>query len=173
MTIVRLLCAAVITCAITSANAQEHEFPKPGKEHALLKQREGTWDATMNAMGKQEKGTYVVKMDLGGLWLTSNYEGEFMGTKFQGRGYDSYDAATKKFTGVWLDSFSTTPMTMTGTYDEAKKTMTMTGVGPGVAGPQTKHVMVTEMPDANTMNFTMFMGDQKEPAFTIVYKRKK
>jgi hypothetical protein len=28
------------------------------------------------------------------------------------------------------------------------------------------------MPDDNTINFAMFMGDGKDPAFTIVYKRK-
>ena len=29
-------------------------------------------------------------MDLGGLWLTSNFEGDFGGMKFQGRGFDQY-----------------------------------------------------------------------------------
>jgi hypothetical protein len=112
-------------------------------------------------------------MDLGDLWLSCNFEGEFPGMKFSGRGFDTYDATKKKYIGVWMDSFSTTPLVTEGTYDEARKTMTMSGVGPGVAGPQTKHVMTTEMPDNDTINFKMYMGDTKEPSFTIVYKRKK
>jgi len=32
---------------------------------------------------------------------------------------------------------------------------------------------LSAMPDDNTINFSMFMGDGKDPAFTIVYKRKK
>jgi hypothetical protein len=29
------------------------------------------------------------------------------------------------------------------------------------------------MPDDNTINFSMYIGDGKDPAFTIVYKRRK
>jgi hypothetical protein len=65
------------------------------------------------------------------------------------------------------------PMVMEGTYDKEKKTLTLTGEGPGMDGKPTKQKSVSEMPDDNTINFSMYMGDTKEPAFTIVYKRKK
>ena len=42
-----------------------------------------------------------------------------------------------------------------------------------LTGKPTKHKTVSEMPDDNTINFAMYMGDAKEPMFTIVYKRKK
>jgi hypothetical protein len=68
---------------------------------------------------------------------------------------------------------STSPMVMEGTYDKAKKTLTMVGDGPGMDGKPVKHRTVSEMPDDDTINFSMYMGDAKDPMFTIVYKRKK
>jgi hypothetical protein len=68
---------------------------------------------------------------------------------------------------------STVPMTMEGTYDQAKKTMIMIGEAPGMDGKMAKHRIVSVMPDDNTIDFAMYVGDAKEPAFTILYKRKK
>jgi hypothetical protein len=134
---------------------------------------EGKWDTTMTMAGQASKGTANYKMDLGGLWLASTFESSMMGEKFSGRGFDTFDAGKKKYVGVWFDSMSTTPMTMEGNYDAATKTMTMIGEAPGMDGKMTKHRMVTTMPDNDTMNFSMYAGDAKEPAFTILYKRKK
>src|SRR5262249_31409183 len=78
--------------------------PKPGPELEHLKQLVGVWDATVSVGGK---GTMTYKMDLGGLWLVSEYEGEFGDQKFQGRGLDTYDSAKKKYVTVWADSMST------------------------------------------------------------------
>jgi hypothetical protein len=111
-------------------------------------------------------------MDLGGLWLVSAFEGSIGGQRFSGRGFDSYDATKKKFVGVWFDSMSTTPMVMEGTYNAATKTLTMVGEGPGMDGKPVKHRAVSVMPDDNTINFSMYMGDTNEPTFTILYKRK-
>jgi hypothetical protein len=86
---------------------------------------------------------------------------------------DSYDPGRKKFVSVWVDNMSTSPMVMEGTYDPAKKALTMTGEGPGADGKPTRYRSVTETPDENTQVFHMYMGDAKEPAFTIVYKRRK
>lgn len=174
MTILRALFAANLAIVLTAPGARaQFEPPKPGPEHAYLKRMEGNWDTTMKMAGQESKGTAVFKMDLGGLWLASTFDGSVMGQKFTGRGYDTYDAAKKKFVSIWLDSMSTTPMLMEGTYDEAKKTLTMIGDAPGMDGKMTKHKAVSTMPDDNTINFAMYMGDVKEPAFTIVYKRKK
>lgn len=174
MKAIRSISAVVMTAAFAglTVNAQP-PTPKPGPEHAVLKKMEGTWDTTMKMGPMESKGTATYKMDLGGLWLASTFEGEMGGAKFSGRGFDSYDEGKKKYVGVWVDSMSTTPMVMEGTYDKAKKTMTMYGEGPGMEGPKTKHKFVSEMPDDNTVHFSMYMGDGKEPAFTILYKRKK
>ena len=172
MTTVRTLFAiALIAAAGTRATAQD--LPKPGPEHDVLKKWVGNWDATITMMGMESKGTSTYKLELGGLWLTSNFEGEFGGMKLSGRGMDSYDAGKKKYVGVWVDSFSTTAMTLEGTFDKEKKTLSMMGEGPGEGGKLTKYKMVTTWKDEDTVNFAMYMGDVKEPGFTIVYKRKK
>jgi len=173
MTTVRSLFAlALLILAGTTATSQDFP-PKPGPEHEMLKKWEGTWDATMTMMGKDSKCSATYKMELGGLWLMSSFEGDLGGMKFSGRGMDSYDATKKKFVGIWVDSFSTSPMTLEGTYDKEKKTLTMAGEGPGEGGKNMKYKAVTVWNDDDTATFTMYMADAKEPAFTIVYKRKK
>ena len=49
----------------------------------------------------------------------------------------------------------------------------MTGDGTGMDGKPAKWKSVSVMPDDDTMKMTMYVGDAKEPMFTIVYKRKK
>ncbi len=173
MKTVLTFCAVVATTVFVTPNIQAQESPKPGPEHEMLKKMEGVWDATMKFEGMSSKGTMTYKMELGGLWLVSTFEGEFAGAKFSGRGLDSYDARKKKFVTVWVDSMITTPLILEGTYDQAKKTMTMVGDGLGPDGKPTKWKSVTVMADENSIHFGMYFGDAKEPAFTIEYKRKK
>jgi hypothetical protein len=127
----------------------------------------------MRFEGMESKGTVTYKMELGGLWLTSSLDSEFDGMKFQGRGMDSYDPVKKKYVAVWLDSMSTVPMFMEGTFDPATKTMTMTGEGRGMDGKPAQHKAVSQWKDDDTFQFSMYVGDAKEPGFTIVYKRRK
>ena len=73
---------------------------------------------------------------------------------------------------VWVDNMVTSPLLMEGTYDKDKKQMTMTGDGPSPAGT-VKFKSVTTFTDDDNVAFDMYAGDAKDPAFTIVYKRKK
>ena len=134
---------------------------------------EGTWDTTMKFAGMESKGSAVYKVELGGLWLSSTFKGDIGGMAFEGKGYDTYDAGKKKYIGIWMDSMSTAPMHLEGTYDKDKKTLTMSGDAAGPDGKPAKHTTVTEYKDEDTVLFSMFMGDGKEPMFTITYKRKK
>ena len=127
----------------------------------------------MKAEGKEHKGTAVFKAELGGLWVASTLESDMGKEKYYGRGMDTYDAKKKKYVSYWFDSMGTTPLSMEGTYDKATKTLTMAGEGPGMDGKPAKYKAVSVMPDDNTINFSMYMGDAKEPAFTIVYKKRK
>ena len=164
---------AGFVAAMLAVPAGAQEAPKPGPEFDMLKRLVGTWDTTMKAGGMEFKGTVTYKLDLGGLWLTSTLESDLGGQKFSGRGFDTYDAGKKKYVSVWLDSMSTGPVLMEGTFDPAKKALTMAGEGPGPDGKPIKYRSVSEMPDDDTILFTMYMGDGKEPGFTITYKRKK
>jgi Protein of unknown function (DUF1579) len=174
MKALRLLCVAAVAGLILPPGARAQEQPKPGPEHEVLKKLEGTWDATMKMMGMESKGTMVWKMDLGGLWLSSSFEGEFGGAKFYGKGFDSYDGTKKKYTSVWVDSMSGSPMTMEGTFDKDTKTLTMAGEGPGPDGKPMKFKMVSEMKDDDNILSKMTMGEGGAAmSFEIVYKRKK
>jgi hypothetical protein len=174
MTMLRSAYALVLTAAVAgSVGHAQPPSPKPGPEVEMLKKLVGTWDCTIDMGGQKSKGSAVYKSDLGGLWVASTFEGEMMGMKFSGRGYDTYDEGKKKYVGVWMDSMSTLPMVMEGTYDKASRTMTMIGDAPGPDGKMAKHKIVTKMPDDNTMDFAMYMGDSKDVMFTIQYKRKK
>ena len=150
--------------------------PQPGAEHQKLKELEGTWDAVIKMGPDESKGTVSYKMDLGGLWLVSDFQGDFGGQKFTGKGLDGYDPIRKKYVGLWVDSMSTSPVVSEGTYDKDGKVLTMTGEGPGPDGKPMKYKLTTEHKDKDTMLFTMFGPgpDGKEgPMFTISYKRRK
>ena len=167
---------ACLAALLVGAVGLAQEPPQPGPEHKKLKELEGTWDCIMKMGPEESKAVATYKMDLGGLWLVSEFEGDFGGMKFRGRGLDTYDAAKKKHVALWADSMSTTPMIMEGTYDKDKKTITMTGEGPGMDGKPTKFKSVVEYKDDDSMVFTLSSPDKdgKDQAMiTISYKRKK
>lgn len=152
------------------------EPPKPGPEHDRLKRMVGTWQATIKLGDQESHGTMTYKMALGGLWLASEFEGEFGGMKFSGRGLDTYDPAKKKYVQVWADSMSTSPMLLEGTVDKEGKVLTSVGEGPGINGPQTKYQNTLEQKDDDTLIMTMgTLGQDGKSTvmFSITYKRKK
>jgi hypothetical protein len=167
-----LLLAAFAATARLTAQAPE---VKPGPEHELLKESEGTWDATIKMMGGDSKGTETCKMGLNGLWLLEHFKAELGGMPFEGRGATSYDATKKKYVGVWIDSMATSPMVSEGTYDKKTKTMTMVGAMPMPDGKTTKATMTTVYTDKDAKTFTLTAAgpDGKEvEMLQITYKRR-
>jgi len=176
MRTVRLSLIACAVAALLVPAAASQEPPKPGPEHERLKRMEGVWEATMKMGDQESKGTMKYKMALGGLWLASEFEGEFGGMKFQGRGLSTYDAVKKKYIEVWADSMSTSPMLMEGTYDKAGKVLTSTGEGPGIDGPNTKYKSTLELKDNDTLVMTMATtgkDGKSNEMMTATFKRKK
>jgi hypothetical protein len=162
---------ALMLALVPGMRAQE--FAKPGPEHQLLQKKEGTWDTTMKANDMEFKGTITYKMVLGGLWLSGSMESDLGGQKFYGKSMDTYDAGKKKYVGYWFDSMGTTPLMMEGSYDKDRKTLTMAGKGPGKDGQPTTWRSVSQITDADTVLMSMYVGDGKEPMFTVLYKRRK
>jgi hypothetical protein len=151
--------------------------PQPGPEHSHLKAQEGTWDCVcIAADGKRSKAISTSKMECGGLWLVSDFKGEFDGKPFQGKGLDSYDPATKKYVGVWVDSMVTKPMLIEGTRDAATKTTTSIGEAPGPDGKPMKIRFISKEVDNDHHTFEMYMigADGKDTKMmTIEYTRQK
>jgi hypothetical protein len=94
------------------------------------------------------------------------------GQKFYGKGLDTYDAGKKKFVGYFFDSMGTTPLVMEGTYNKQKKALILVGQGPGMDGKLTTWRSVSRMPDNDTIEMSMYVGDGQEPMFSVTYKRK-
>ena len=169
----RTFTIVAMTAVLAAPAFAQPEAPKPGPEHEMLKKKEGTWTTVMKANGAEFKGSVTFKMELGGLWLVGSLETDLGGQKFYGKSLDTYDAKSKKFVGVWADSMGTRPMNMEGTYDEAKKALTSTADAPGPDGKPAKWKSVTTTKDDDNFEMQMFVGDGKEPMFTVTYTRKK
>ena len=152
------------------------EIVKPGPEHAKLAELVGTWDAVMNMGGEKSKATATYKSICGGLWVSSDFEGDLGGLKFQGHGLDGYDPHKKQYVGVWVDSMSGAPMNFAGDYDAKTKLLVMTGEAPGMDGKPQKFKNTTEHKDKDHFTFKMYMvqpDGTEQLAFSIDYTRKK
>lgn len=168
-----LTCLAVLSVPVLGFSQQP---VVTGPEQDKLTQLEGVWDATIKLGDAESKGTLTYKVDLGGLWLVSEFQGEIGGAKFAGRGLDSYDPVRKKYISLWADSNAPVPVILEGTFDKEGKVQTMTGEGPGPDGKPQKFQSVTRYVDKNTFHWTMY-----EPApdgkmvelLKISYKRRK
>lgn len=158
-------------------------MPKPGPEHQLFKEDEGTWDATVEtfmtpgAPPAVSKGVEVNTIGCGGLCLITDFKGEMMpGQTFHGHGTAVYDPAKKKYVGSWTDSMSTGLMVSEGVYDPAKKTSTSWMEAPDMTGKVVKMKGVVEYKEGGTRVFTMYSPgpDGKETAgMRITYTRRK
>jgi hypothetical protein len=175
-----LLLSALLlaACKSTTAAPTPTDNPmavKPGPEHALLAKMAGTWKAEVHMEGSEpETGTMESRLELGGLWLTSRFESEMMGSPFEGRDLFGYDVFKKRYVACWTDSWSAYMVASEGTYDEAARTFTMSGdsIDP-MTGSMVKMINVTKLVDDDHMLFSMHMGSADAPAtMTIHYTRK-
>jgi hypothetical protein len=148
-----------------------------GPEHLLLKELEGTWEATVTNAGRPPyQAVAVYKMECDGLWLVSDFNASVGSLKFQGRALDGYDPEKKKFVYVWIDSLSTFPMVFEGTYDAETKTQIMFGEGRTFDGKPTRQKSVNVMPDKDHQDFKMYRIDQDGNEYlitTVKYTRRK
>lgn len=149
------VCGAVALTAVFVAAQDMPPLPKPGEAHAIFEDVAGTWDAKVETfMGPGEPavstGVEVNRVGCGGLCLISNFEGSFMGAKFEGHGTDTWDPAKKKYVGSWTDSMSTGLSVSESTYDPATKTLTGWMEGPDMTGSVVKVKSTSTFKDADT-----------------------
>jgi len=172
----RKVALGALVCLFAAGVCLGQELPKPGAEHAKLKELEGTWDAVMTMGDQKSKATAVYKSICDGMWIESEFQSDFGGAKFQGRGLDGYDLKSKKYVSVWVDSMESVPMHFEGNYDPTTKQLVMTGQSRDPEGNPQKFKNVTETKDKDHFTFKMYMvqPDGKEQlAFTIDYTRRK
>ncbi len=179
------VCSAVVFLAAASGVARSQEAPKPGKEHKVLESELGTWDAVIKTWSDpkgepaESKGVETNTMMPGGLWLLSEFKGEFFGSEFHGRGQYGYDTNKKKYVGTWIDSMTSSLMVSEGTYDEKTHAMTMTGdMFDPAAGKEMKTKSVTVIKPDGTRTMTMYVmaegtGPEGFKMMEISYKKRK
>jgi Protein of unknown function (DUF1579) len=166
----------VVVCLAGAGRSSGQDFPKPGPEHEKMKELEGNWDAVMDMAGQKSKATATYKSVCGGMWLASDFQGDFGGLKFEGRGLDGYDQQKKKYVGVWVDSLTSAPLHFEGDYDPKNKLMVMTGESLGPDGKPQKCKNTTETKDKDHFTFKMHMvqpDGAEQLVFTIDYTRRK
>jgi hypothetical protein len=173
---------AVLSLVAFVAVANAQEGPKPGPEHAKLKQIAGEWETKgkfhiPGAPATESTGEYKAAMEVGGLFLVGQFKGEMLGQPFFGRGLTGYDTFKKKLTGVWVDSMSTALYTTEGSWDKSGKVLTEHMEGPDPAtGKTMKMRTVLEIADKDHMTMKMYGPDPQGKEFLmmeIAYTRKK
>lgn len=172
-----LLMTFLVTISGSLVYGQE-TFPKPGPEHQRMAKLAGEWDTVSKTPGSAEenRGKATYKSECNGLWLTSNFEGSFGGEKFQGKGLDSYDPATKKYVSVWVDSMITSPMVFEGDYDQTSNTLKQTAKTRGPDGKPVTWRSVTRFVNDNQHEFTLYMtpsGGTETLLMEMSYTRRK
>lgn len=159
---------------------QEHDMPKPEKQHSMLQKGAGTWDAVIvmqNMDGTEAKSKGVqTTTKVGDFHTYDVFEGEMMGAPFVGHGMNSYCPIQKKYIGTWADSMSPTPMALMGDYDEAKRELVMKGKGMGMSGKLEDYRTVLNFKDDDHFTFTLFgagMDGKEMQMIRIEYTRRK
>lgn len=177
-----ILSAVLVSGGLPAHTRQAQELPKPGKQHEVLKQFEGTWDAVAKfAMepGKpmtESKGVETSVVGLGGFWLSYEYTGEMMGAPYIGRGTLGFDQKKQKYVGTWIDSMKSGLFISEGTGD-ANGRITLIAQGYcDAAGKSIVMKQVLEFKDKDTRSITFLSPNpdgKEELTGTIEYKRRK
>lgn len=172
-----LTLALLLTISTCGSSVSFAQTPGPSPEHARLKENVGKWDfALKSSDGSESKGKAEFKLECGGLWLVSDFNTDFGGMPFQGRGLDGYDPAKKKFVSVWVDSFTPAPMIFEGEFDKTGKVLTMTSNAAGPDGKPAVWRSVSKIISPDEHTFEMFLtpaGGKETSMMVITYKRAK
>jgi hypothetical protein len=161
------------------------EAATPGKEHEVLKQFEGAWNAACTFWMQPDqppmtsKGVMVNSWALGGRFLKHDYKGEFMqGQSFEGVGYWGFNKGSGRYESVWLDTASTMMMVdLDGHFDDAGRKFEAIGTitDPMSGNPMKKKTTIeVQARDRHTM--TMYFeqpGGGWHKCMEIVYTKKR
>jgi hypothetical protein len=171
----RNVICGVVAC-LFAAGLSFGQVQPPGPEHEKLKQLEGNWKAVMELAGHTSEGKVTYKSICGGMWVSSDFEGDVGGMKFEGHGLDGYDTNKKKFVSVWVDSMGSAPLFMEGDVDPTSKLLVLTGEGPGPDGKPQKVKSTVTTGDKDHFTFKMYLvqpDGSDQQMMTIDYTRQK
>ncbi len=110
------------------------EYSTPGKVHQDFTKYVGDWKVISRMLQAPDtepivsEGTVNMKMLLGGRYLKTAYNANYMGMPFEGIAVDAYDNAKKQYISIWMDNFGTGIAIMYGKSDDDGKTVFYEGV---------------------------------------------
>jgi hypothetical protein len=146
--------------------------------HDWMKALEGTWQTEIKATwpGAPEQvqlGVCKRRMELGGRFLMTEYDGRWEGKFFRGVGSLGYNNVTRRFEQTWMDTMATGTMMTTGTADASGKVLTLTGEFAMAEGMTVKsrQVFTIVSPDKHTEVFYHTMDGQEMKVMEITYVR--
>ncbi len=142
-----------------------HAAAAIGDQHKFLKQLSGNWNAetTMWFPGVEKpevsKGKASFTPIYGGRYLQMNYQGKFMGQKFNGQGLMGYDNVKGKFFSTWIDSMMTGHMMSEGgSIQDNSITLESKTICPGTR-EEMKTVEKLAIVSKDSFNWSSFVKD--------------
>jgi Protein of unknown function (DUF1579) len=105
----------------------------PGENHKHLARLVGDWTFTSKMWmdpsqpPAESGGTMKGELILGGRYVQTQWQGNFMGMPFEGRATEGYDNMSKQYVSTWVDNMGTGIFMQTGNCENGGKTCTMKG----------------------------------------------
>lgn len=169
---------AVLTTVCVGAAFASGGGPGAGDAKAQLKRDVGVWRVAIKMFANPAAepllgtGTETNTM-LGDLWLVGQFNGELMGSEFEGLRRTGFDPDKQVPVVSWVDSTSPYPSDAEGKWDEATQTMTWTGTGKLPSGQQVKTKIVAVYNEDGTRTSTMYAitGEAEVKLAEFVYTR--
>jgi hypothetical protein len=174
-----MIAAVVVAAAAVPALAQEGGAPPEmtpeqqaemeaymkagalGPQHEAMAKEVGTYDVAMknfdNPDGTPTESTGVATRSLmfGGRVLVEDFESDFMGMPFTGRGMNGFDNVSGKYWSTWMDSMSTGLMVSEGTCDASHACEFVGSYNDPIANGPKKMRVVTRWTSPTTQVFEM------------------
>ncbi|MBI4161619.1 MAG: DUF1579 domain-containing protein [Acidobacteria bacterium] len=147
---------------------------QPGEHHAHLGKMAGTWKAQTRhwmqpgAEAQVTEGKATFKPVLGGRFIQSTFEGDFMGQPFHGVGFSGYDNIRAKHVDVWMDSMGTQITQSEGICEEGGKVVKMTGQFVDPTGASQSMRMITRETGPSSVVFEMYGPDPKGTEYKMM-----
>lgn len=141
--------------------AEMMKMGEPGEHHQQIAALAGDWDAVTkfrmmpDQPWEESKGTMKSRVEWGGRFLVSEFQGDMGGQTFTGESVWGYDNLSKKYQSTWRDSMMTGLMYMEGTGDGKKFELAGQCIDPMDGKTKTSRNVIT-ITSANSYKMEMY-----------------
>lgn len=180
-----IICAGTVIAQEETMQMSEEqkawmEYMTPGEMHKMMAKMTGEWKAEMTmwmspgSESVNSTGNAVSEMILGGRYMQTKYQSEFMGMPMNGISIEGFDNKTREFNSLWIDNMGTGFMISKGKYFPEEKMIKYNGsfIDP-LTGKDIPVRTIVKFEDDNNFSFEMFMSfeGQEFKSMEIKYTR--